>query len=126
MPDLEFIANMNISSLTVNELKKLGWNIVRVSEILEVQTSDIELLSFAREHNKVLITQDLDFSALLAVGGYEKPSVINIRVENPNPDFITSRLVEVVSRMKKELEEGAIVSVDEVSARYRNLPLKLD
>jgi len=126
MPDLEFIANMNISSLTVNELKKLGWNIVRVSEILEVKTRDIELLSFAREHNKVLITQDLDFSALLAVRGYEKPSVINIRVENPNPDFITSRLVEVVSRMKKELEEGAIVSVDEVSARYRNLPLSLD
>jgi hypothetical protein len=31
-----------------------------------------------------------------------------------------------VSEMKKELEEGVIVSVDEVSARYRNLPLKLD
>jgi len=124
--DLEFVANMNISPLTVNELKKLGWNIVRVSEILDVQTRDIELLSFAREHNKVLITQDIDFSALLAVGGHDKPSVINIRVENPNPDFITSRLIEVVSEMKKELEEGVIVSVDDVSARYRNLPLKLD
>jgi predicted nuclease of predicted toxin-antitoxin system len=77
MADLEFIANMNISPLTVNELKRLGWDIVRVSEILEVQTRDIELLSFAREHNKVLITQDLDFSVLLAIGGYEKPSVIN-------------------------------------------------
>ena len=126
MADLEFVANMNISPLTVNELKKLGWNIVRVSEILDVQTRDIELLSFAREHNKVQITQDIDFSALLAVGGYDKPSVINIRVENPNPDFITSRLIEVVSEMKKELEEGVIVSVDDVSARYRNLPLKLD
>jgi hypothetical protein len=31
MADLEFIANMNISPLTVNELKRLGWNIVRVS-----------------------------------------------------------------------------------------------
>jgi len=26
MADLEFIANMNISPLTINELKELGWN----------------------------------------------------------------------------------------------------
>jgi len=126
MADLEFIANMNISPLTVNELKKRGWRIVRVSEILEASTKDIELLNYARLHNKVLITQDLDFSAILALGGYEKPSVINIRIESPKPDLITRRIVKIVSEMKKELEVGIIVSVDEVTARYRNLPITLD
>ena len=126
MSEIEFIANMNISPLTVNELRKLGWNIVRVSEIMSPKAKDIEILNFARTHNKVLITQDIDFSVLLAVGGYEKPSVINLRVENAKPDFITRRIIEVVSEMKKELEEGVVVSVDEISARYRNLPLKLD
>ncbi|MFW6160831.1 MAG: DUF5615 family PIN-like protein [Acidobacteriota bacterium] len=126
MADLGFIANMNISPLTINELKKQGWQIVRVSEIMEANTKDIDLLNYARLHNKVLITQDLDFSALLAIGGYEKPSVINIRVENPKPDYITRRLIEIVSKMKQELEEGIIVSVDDFSVRYRNLPIKLD
>jgi len=88
MPDLEFIADMNISPLTVDELRKKGWDIVRVSEIMSVKTKDIEILIFAKKNNKVLISQYLDFSMLLAVGGYQKPSVINLRLNNatPNPD----------------------------------------
>lgn len=126
MPELEFLANMNISPLTVEQLKQLGWNIVRVSEVMDRRSKDMEILTYARENNKVVITQDLDFSMLLAVGGYEKPSVINLRLENVKPDFVTSRVIEVVSEMEKELEEGIVASVDEVSARYRNLPIKLE
>ena len=124
MPKVEFLANMNISPLTVDKLRKLGWNIVRVSEIMDVKTKDIKLINYARKNNKVFITQDLDFSMLLAVSGYEKPSVINLRLENAKPDSITNRIIEVVSELEKELEEGIVVSVDEISFRYRNLPIR--
>jgi len=77
-------------------------------------------------HDSGLITQDLDFSMLLAVGGLNKPSVINLRLENANPDFVTNRIIKVVSEMIKELEEGVVISVDETSARYRNLPIRLE
>lgn len=123
MPDLEFIADMNISPLTVDELRKKGWDIVRVSEIMSVKTKDIEILIFAKKNNKVLISQDLDFSMLLAVGGYQKPSVINLRLNNATPNFITMRIIEIVYEMEKELQEGIVVSVDETSARFRNLPI---
>ena len=82
------------------------------------------MLAYAQEHNKILITQDLDFSKLLALGRFKKPSVINLRVENAAPEFITKRIVETVESLEKELEEGAIISVDEKSARYRNLPIE--
>lgn len=123
---LKFLANMNISPLTLEDLRKLGWEIVRVSEVMDKRSKDVEILEYARSHNKVVITQDLDFSMLLAVGGYEKPSVINLRLENANPKFVTSRIIEVVSEMEKELAEGIVVSVDEISARYRNLPIISD
>lgn len=123
MPELEFIADMNISPLTVEELRKKGWNIVRVSETMSVKTKDIEILIFAKKNNKVLISQDLDFSMLLAVGGYKKPSVINLRLNNTKPNFITMRIIEIVYEMEKELQEGIVVSVDETSARFRNLPI---
>lgn len=124
MPKVEFLANMNISPLTVDRLRKLGWDIVRVSEIMDVKTKDIKLINYARKNNKVFITQDLDFSMLLAISGYEKPSVINLRLENAKPDFITNRIIEVVSELEKELEEGIVASVDEISSRYRNLPIR--
>ena len=125
MPRLEFLANMNISPLTVEGLRKIGWNIIRVSEILDRKTKDIEILTYAQDHNKVLITQDLDFSTLLALRGFKKPSVINLRLGNARPGFVMDRIIEIVSEMEKELEEGIVISVDETSARYRNLPIEI-
>ncbi len=125
MPRLEFLANMNISPLTVEGLRKIGWNIIRVSEVLDKKTKDIEILTYAQDHNKVIIIQDLDFSTLLALRGFRKPSVINLRFGNARADFVMDRIIEIVSEIGKELEEGIVVSVDETSARYRNLPIEI-
>ena len=123
MLGLEFLANMNISPITVEKLRGLGWNIIRVSEIMDRGSKDVKILDYAKEHNKVLITQDLDFSALLVAKRYEKPSVISLRFDNAEPNFIADRMVEIVEEFEKELEEGIVLSVDETSARYRNLPI---
>ena len=68
MPDPEYLANMNISPITVEELKKLGLKIIRVSDVMDRKSTDIDILNYARDHDKVVITHDLDFSMLLAVG----------------------------------------------------------
>ena len=125
MPTLEFLANMNISPMTVKQLQESGWDIIRIPEVMDARSRDIEVLRYAEQNNKVLITHDLDFSMLLAVGGYQKPSVINLRIENAKPDSVAQRIIDIVSTMEKELSEGAIVSVDETSIRYRTLPVKL-
>lgn len=67
---LEFLANMNISPITVERLRGLSWNIIRVAESMDKTSKDIKVLDYARDHNKVVITQDLDFSALLAANRY--------------------------------------------------------
>ncbi len=126
MARLEFLVNMNISPLTVKQLKKSGWNVVRISDVMDRGSKDIDVLLYAQKQNKVVITQDLDFSAILAIRGYAKPSLINLRLENPRPDLVSSRIFEVVSTMERELEEGAVVTIDETSARYRNLPIGLE
>jgi predicted nuclease of predicted toxin-antitoxin system len=60
--DLRLLANMNISPETVNALSEKGIDIVRVSQILPVTSSDREILDLARQENRVVVTQDLDFS----------------------------------------------------------------
>ena len=59
MSRLEFLANMNISPVTVEDLRRLGWTIVRVPEIMDRKSKDIEILTYAREHNKVVIIKPL-------------------------------------------------------------------
>ena len=126
MPKVGFLANMNISPITVEALRNHGWDITRVSEVMDEKSKDIDVLVYAQKQNKVVITQDLDFSQILALRGYAKPSLINLRFENASPDFVTARIIDVVSSMEKELEEGVVVTVDETSARYKNLPIRLE
>jgi len=123
VPKVGFLANMNISPITVEALRNHGWDIIRVSEVMDEKSKDIDVLVYAQKQNKVVITQDLDFSQILALRGYAKPSLINLRFENASPDFVTARIIDVVSSMEKELEEGVVVTVDETSARYKNLPI---
>lgn len=123
MPKLSFLADMNISPLTVADLRGRGWDIVRVSEVMDKATRDVDLLEYARLRDMVIITQDLDFSMLLAIKGYEKPSLINVRLEEAKPEQVTSRIVDTVAELEEELVKGAVVTVDEDSVRYRYLPI---
>ncbi len=126
MVKLKFLANMNISPQCVDKLKSLGWDIIRVSEVMDKKSKDIEIIEYAREHDRIIITHDLDFSMLLAIKSYRKPSVINLRLENIRHENVTKYILEVVNRLSKELSEGVVVSVDEKSARYRNLPIQIE
>lgn len=126
MPKIKFLADMNISPLTVEQLRNLEWDVIRVSEIMDIRSKDTEILLYARENDRVIITQDIDFSMLLAISGFKKPSVINLRLEENKPDLATKRLLNVVTAMENELAEGAVLSVDEVSVRYRLLPIAGD
>jgi predicted nuclease of predicted toxin-antitoxin system len=123
MPEPDFLADMNISPQTVSELREKSIKIVRVSEIMDVRTSDDRILNYALENNKILITYDLDFSTLMAIKGFDRPSIINLRLDNAKPHLVTIRLIEVIEEMKKEILEGVIISVDEISIRYRKLPI---
>jgi predicted nuclease of predicted toxin-antitoxin system len=117
---------MNISPLTVSQLQKHGWSVIRVSEIMDKSTKDLDLLEYARLHDMVIITQDLDFSMLLAIKGYGKPSLVNVRLEEVRPDYVTSRIIDTVSELEQELKKGVVVTVDETSVRYRHLPIRTE
>ena len=121
--ELRFLADMNISPMTVADLRSAGWDIVRVSDLMDEGSSDADILAHARRHGQVVVTQDLDFSALLAVGGYAYPSVITFRLTDARPSSVTRRLRDVVSEMNEELASGVAISVDETTARYRVLPI---
>lgn len=53
---------MNLSPLTVQDLQIDGLDIIRVSDVMAGSTSDQEILLYARQENRVIVTQDLDFS----------------------------------------------------------------
>jgi predicted nuclease of predicted toxin-antitoxin system len=123
-PSLRFIADMNLSSLTVNDLRRDGWEIGRVSDFLAVDATDNEILAWTRSQDSVLITQDLDFSTLLALAGFSRPSLITLRLSNTDPGVVTSRLRRIIAQVEQALREGSAVTVDDINVRIRRLPIR--
>lgn len=124
MPIIQLLADMNISPKSVIDLEKQGWNIVRVSELLAPNALDEEILELARQENRTVVTQDLDFSALLALGGHTRPSLITLRLTDTDPEFVTSRLLEVLPQVEEKLTDGCVVIIQDVSVRIRMLPIQ--
>ena len=74
----------------------------------------------------MVLTHDLDFSAILAATHGEKPSVVQIRADDVSPDVIGKQVIIALRQMASELEEGALLTVDPNRTRLRVLPLRQD
>lgn len=123
MASLRYLADMNLSPQTVRILADAGYDIIRVSDVMPVSARDKEILEYARQREMVVVSQDLDFSALVAVSGATEPSLVNVRMSTGDPVHIGRRLRDVLPRLRDAIEKGACVTVDDSAARVRDLPI---
>ncbi len=80
-------------------------------------------MHWAKENNCIVMTHDLDFSAILAATQGAKPSVVQIRGDDISPEAIGQKIVFALRQMVSELEAGALLSIDANRTRLRILPL---
>ncbi len=118
---MRFLADMNLSPVTVAALNERGWETVRSSSLMAADASDQDILSYARAHEYVIITQDLDFSPLLMLSGFNRPSLITMRLSLPDPETVAARLIEVLPFIIDTLEAGSAVTIDDRHTRVRKL-----
>lgn len=122
--EMRFLVDMNISPKTVEAMRQGGWDILRVSVLLASDAPDQEILQCARNENRILITQDLDFSALLALAGENRPSVVTLRLSVSDPGTITRKLLDVLPGIEDELLAGCVVTIQDTIFRLRRLPVQ--
>ncbi|MBA7509498.1 hypothetical protein ES705_01449 [subsurface metagenome] len=122
---MKFIADIHISPQTVKSLTDKGYKIKRVTEFLKPNAKDEKILDLALREGSAIITQDLDFSALLAKRGVNKPSVITLRVNMTKPANITEILERVLPQIESEINKGSIIIVEEGRIRIRKLPIEV-
>lgn len=79
-------------------------------------------MHWAAEHTHIVLTADLDFSAILAATQRRQPSVIQIRADVPTPAATGEAVLSAIRQARAELESGAVLSVDTARARLRVLP----
>ena len=119
----KLLADIHISPLTVAEIRAIGYEIHRVSDFISASATDAKIIELAILERAAIITQDLDFSALVAQSGLNKPSIVSLRVSDAKPRRIATILKTVLPQIESDLREGAIVSIEETEYRIRKLPI---
>ncbi|HEY9801704.1 MAG TPA: DUF5615 family PIN-like protein [Leptolyngbyaceae cyanobacterium] len=123
MNPLRFIADVHISPLTIIALQQQGYDVLRTTDMLPANATDTDILALARVEGRVIVTQDLDFSMLVALARYDQPSLITLRLSSAKPNVVTQRLLEVLPQLEQELREGSALTIEDNSVRIRKLPI---
>jgi predicted nuclease of predicted toxin-antitoxin system len=94
------------------------------TEIGNAGDPDELLFTYARQNGFTIITQDLDFSRMLAFYGTKIPSVIQLRIQAPVPEVVGEMVITVLKDHSEHLEKGCLISLDGVRKRFRLLPFE--
>jgi predicted nuclease of predicted toxin-antitoxin system len=121
---MKLLADVHIAPRTVDFLRTLGHDVVRIPEVLPPGAPDEEIVRHAFNQGRVIVTQDLDFSALVALSGADRPSVLSLRLSSSRVEHVNEVLQRVLPDVEAALRAGAIVSVEDERMRIRDLPIQ--
>ena len=120
---MKILADVNISPRVVAALRADGFDAVRVTEIMPATSTDEEILAEALRRGAIVVSQDQDFSALLAMSGAVQPSLVNLRVSFVDAARMARTLAAALRGTAEDLREGAIVTIDDAHVRVHRLPV---
>ena len=85
---MRFLADAGISHRTVEFLRRGGHDAVHIRELAMQRAADRALAEKARVDRRVLLTFDLNFGEILALGVVDRPSVVIFRLADERADSV--------------------------------------
>lgn len=120
---MKLLLDMNIPPGLCEVFRNAGWDSVHWSDVGDGRASDAAILDHARTHRCVVVSHDLDFSAILSATRAKAPSVVQIRVQDVLSEQFRETLLQVLRQFQAQLESGALLVIDESRSRARLLPI---
>jgi len=120
---MKLLVDMNLSPDWVPLLAVQGWEARHWSTVGLGNAPDAELMRWAREHQHVILTQDLDFSQLLFVTSEKGPSVVLLRMDNEFETAARDHVCAAITVAESALSLGALLTISPNRVRLRHLPL---
>jgi predicted nuclease of predicted toxin-antitoxin system len=121
---VKLLLDANLSPEVGRRLKEAGYDAIHVGDIGLLSAPDPEILQTAVKEERILLTADADFGALLALGSLASPSVLLLRsADHLRPSEQAELIVANLPSIAEDLEKGAIASLTRDRLRVRELPI---
>ena len=120
---MKFVIDMNLARQWSGPLRSIGHDAVHWSRVGPDNASDLDIMSWARDHDHVVLTGDLDFGDELSRSGATLPSVVQLRTSVDDPDLVGPHVLQSITSAQADLERGALLVISNKRSRARPLPI---
>jgi predicted nuclease of predicted toxin-antitoxin system len=117
---MKFLADQDVYASTVRFLSGLGHDIVTAGQLGLAQAEDIELLRIAHEQDRIFVTRDRDFGALVFVQG-SGPGIIYLRILPSTQISVHAELERVLTLHSEPELQASFLVVEPGRHRIRKL-----
>ena len=121
---IKILVDMNLSPAWISLLQEAGYSAIHWSSVGAASAADSVIMEWARAHEYVVFTHDLDFGTMLALSHNGSPSILQVRSQDILPESIGKLVLKVLMQHSEDLKTGALVVVEESKQQVRILPIR--
>jgi len=119
---MQFLTDQDVYHVTIEQLRKKGHNVATAKELGMQRAADQDLLTKARETDRLLLTRDKDFGALVFLGREKSAGVILLRVAPTTVEEVHQELERLLGKHDERELKGLFCVVEPHRYRIRHLP----
>ena len=117
---MKFLADQDVYGPTITYLTGLGHDVVRAAQLGLTQSRDEDLLRTSRDENRIFMTRDRDFGALVFVQGLG-PGVFYLRILPSTQDAVHREIARVLTLYSEQELLTAFVVIEPGRHRIRRI-----
>ena len=114
---MRIVVDVNLSNEIVDYLIEQGHDAVYSAAILSRRSPDTDIVAWAAEEERIVLTQDLGIAAIILNLGRQGPSLVTLRLGNVPTQTMIDALASHLADLEEPLSQGALATIDEKGSR---------